>query len=93
MPWSLPIRVNPNARKNEVVGPHGPALRIKIAAPALDGKANAALLAFLAAELGLPRNQVHLLSGEKSRDKLAGGPGPRPEFPAAWKVPGGDSPV
>jgi len=47
----LRLRVVPNARRNEIAGAHGEAIRIKIAAPALDGRANDALLDFLAESL------------------------------------------
>jgi uncharacterized protein (TIGR00251 family) len=63
------LRVVPNARKSEVVGVHGDAIKVKIAAPALDGRANEALLEFLAAKLGVAQRAVALVSGEKSRDK------------------------
>ncbi len=49
---------------------HGNAVKVKIAAPALDGRANAALLEFLARELGVPRSAVTLVSGAKSREKM-----------------------
>jgi uncharacterized protein (TIGR00251 family) len=70
MSCRLRLRVVPNARRSEVVGQHGDALRVKIAAPALDGRANEALLEFIAETLGLPRREVRLINGEKSRDKL-----------------------
>lgn len=62
----------PNAKRSEVVGVHGEAIKVKVQAPAMDGKANEALLDFLAEKLGLPRRTVQLLSGEKSRDKTVG---------------------
>ena len=60
----------PNAKRSEVVGPHGDAIKLKIAAPAVEGKANEELIEFLAEKLGLPHRAVTLLSGEKSRDKV-----------------------
>jgi len=59
----------PGARKTEVAGLHGEALKIRLAAPPVDGKANAALLAFLAQACGVPKSAVSLLSGETSRSK------------------------
>ena len=59
----------PNARRTEVVGEYGEAIKIKIHAPALEGKANAALLGFLAERLEVPASCVDLVAGEKSRDK------------------------
>ena len=63
------LRVVPNARRSEVVGEYGEAVKLKIAAPAVDGKANEALLQFVADHLGVSRRAVELISGEKSRDK------------------------
>ncbi|MFL6500483.1 MAG: DUF167 domain-containing protein [Candidatus Udaeobacter sp.] len=65
----LQVHVVPNARSDVVVGEHGGALKIKLRAPAVEGKANAALLRFLAERLKLPRKGIVLKSGEKSRDK------------------------
>lgn len=69
MKGRLRLRVVPNAKRSEVVGTHGDAIRVKIAAPALEGKANEELLKFLANKLGLSRRGITLGSGEKSRDK------------------------
>jgi uncharacterized protein (TIGR00251 family) len=65
----LRVRVVPNAKRSEIVGLHGEAIKIKIQAPAQEGKANAALLEFLAEKLSVPTRQVTLVAGEKSRDK------------------------
>lgn len=70
MTCRLRLRAVPNAKRSEVVGLHGDAVRVKVAAPALDGRANEALIEFIAEELGVARRDVRLLSGEKSRDKL-----------------------
>lgn len=70
MSCRLRLRVVPNAKRSEVVGAHGDAIKLKIAAPALEGKANEELVEFLAARLGIPRRSVTLVSGEKSRDKV-----------------------
>jgi uncharacterized protein (TIGR00251 family) len=66
----LRLRIVPNAKRSEVVGSHGEAIKVKIAAPALEGKANQELIEFLADKLGVPRRNVTLASGEKSRDKV-----------------------
>ena len=66
----LRVRVVPNAKRSEIVGLHGEAIKIKVQAPAQEGKANAALLDFLAEKLGVPARQVTLVAGEKSRDKI-----------------------
>jgi len=65
----LTLRVQPGAKKSGVVGPHGDALKIRLAAPPVDGKANAALLAFIAAKVGVGKTAVELLSGQTSRTK------------------------
>ena len=67
---TLELRIIPNAPRNEIVGWHGPALKVKVHAPALEGRANAELLAFLAEALDLPRRSVTLLRGDKSRQKV-----------------------
>ncbi len=64
------LRVVPNAKRSEFVGRHGDALKVKIAAPALEGRANGELIEFLSEALGVGRREVTLVSGEKSRDKL-----------------------
>lgn len=70
MSATLKVRVVPNARRDEVVGVYGEAVKVKIQAPAMDGKANAALVEFLAERLGVAPRQVTLVLGEKSRDKV-----------------------
>ena len=53
-----------------MVGEHGGAIKIKLRAPAVEGKANAALITFLAERLKVPARTIILLRGQKSRDKL-----------------------
>lgn len=65
----LKLRVIPNAKRSEVVGEYGEAIKIKVAARAVDGKANEALLEFVADQLNVSRRTLELVSGEKSRDK------------------------
>lgn len=67
---TLRLRIVPNAKRDAVAGEHGDALKIKVAAPAVDGKANAALLEFLAGKLSVHPGAITLITGEKSRDKL-----------------------
>lgn len=68
---ALCIRVHaqPGASRTEVAGLHGEALKIRVAAPALEERANAALVEFIAARLGVPKRDVTLASGERSREK------------------------
>lgn len=65
----LDLSVQPNAKKTQPDGLHDSALRVRLAAPPVDGKANAALLAWLAAELRCPKRDLSLLRGEASRRK------------------------
>jgi uncharacterized protein len=66
----LAIQAQPNAKRTEVAGPHGDALKIRLAAPALDGRANDCLVEFIAERLGVKRGQVSLVHGESSRRKV-----------------------
>lgn len=65
----LLVRVNPGARKSEIMGEAGGRLRIRLQAPPVEGKANKELAKFIARELGLKKNRVTLTAGEKSREK------------------------
>ncbi len=67
---TLELKVIPNAPRDEIAGWLGDALKVKIHAPALDGRANEALRDFLATQLGVPRRDVTLLRGDKSRRKV-----------------------
>jgi uncharacterized protein (TIGR00251 family) len=65
----LALHVQPGARRTAVVGIHGDRLKIAIATRPADGRANAALLEFLAYRLGVARSALDLLSGASSREK------------------------
>jgi hypothetical protein len=67
---TLSVHVVPNAKTDEVVGEHSGAIKIKLRAPALEGKANSALIRFLADELNISQHAIVLERGQKSRDKL-----------------------
>lgn len=67
---TLAIKAIPNAPRHQVVGWLGAALKVKIHAPPLEGRANDALCEFLAEELGLPRRAVTVLRGDTSRQKI-----------------------
>ena len=67
---TLSLHVQPGAKKSECAGLHGEALKIRLAAPPVDGKANEALLRFLAQRLAIPRQQISLKSGQTSRQKV-----------------------
>lgn len=65
----LLVRAQPGAKVSRIVGPHGDRLKIALAAPPTDGRANAELLRFVAEWLDLPMRAVTLGSGHSSRDK------------------------
>jgi uncharacterized protein len=66
----LNLHIQPNADKTEVAGPHGNALKIKVAAPPADHQANDKLLDFLRKSFKVAKNQVILRQGEHSRQKV-----------------------
>jgi uncharacterized protein (TIGR00251 family) len=67
----LSLRISPGARRSSIEGPYGEsALKLKVAAPPVDGKANAEAERFLAESLGIPRSNVTVVWGASSRDKV-----------------------
>jgi hypothetical protein len=66
---TLAVRVHPGAKRDAIVGMHGGTLKVAITAPATDGRANDALIAFVAERLRVPRARVSLLAGATSRTK------------------------
>lgn len=66
---TLSVRVHPGAKRNAVTGLHAGAVKIALNAPPVDGKANEALIAFLAELLNIPRAKVTLIAGQTSRSK------------------------
>lgn len=65
----LQVRLQPRASRDEIVGPHGDALKIRITAPPVEGRANAHLITFLARAFGVARGDVALLGGDTGRSK------------------------
>jgi hypothetical protein len=65
----LRLRVKPGGRRNAVVGPHGGALKVTVAAAPERGRANRAVIELLARALDLPASSIEILSGETSPDK------------------------
>lgn len=65
----ISLFVQPKASKNEIIGPHNGALKIRITAPPVDGKANECIVEFLAKKIGVPKRQVEILKGETGRTK------------------------
>lgn len=66
---SLGVRAQPGAKREKILGAWNGSLRVAVQAPAQEGRANEALLRFLAKSLGLRPAQLRLLGGEKSREK------------------------
>jgi uncharacterized protein (TIGR00251 family) len=64
------VRVVPRASRNEIVGVHGDALKVRLTAPPVEGRANEALVAFLAQRLGVRKSQVEIVAGATSRHKM-----------------------
>jgi uncharacterized protein len=67
---TLTLHIQPGAKKTEFAGLHGDALKIRLAAPPVDGKANEALVKFVAEALKLPKSAITLKSGQTSRRKV-----------------------
>jgi uncharacterized protein (TIGR00251 family) len=65
----LTVQVQPRAPRDELVGPQGDVLRVRITAPPVDGRANAHLLRFLAGSFGVGRDAVRLVAGQTARRK------------------------
>ena len=66
----LRVRVQPSASRSEIAGRYGDAIRIRLASPPIDGKANEALVRLLSGVLAVPRRAVTLRAGEGSRSKV-----------------------
>lgn len=66
----IAVQVQPGAKKTEVVGVHGDALKLKLQAPPIEGRANEALVKFLSSVLSVPRSAVVITHGQTNRRKL-----------------------
>lgn len=66
---SISVHAQPGAKRTEVAGLHGDALKVRVAAPAIEDRANEALVAFVSERLGVAKRDVRIASGEKSRAK------------------------
>ena len=66
----IPVRVQPNARRDELTGFAGEMLRVRVAAPPQEGRANRAVVALLSQVLGVPPSRVTIVRGHGSRQKL-----------------------
>ena len=79
---TLTLHVQPGAKRSEVAGLHGEALKLRLAAPPVEGRANEALLKFVAELFGVSPRQVELRQGAQSRHKIVAvtGSAVDPEF-------------
>ena len=66
----LAVHVQPGAKRTEYVGPHGDRAKIRLAAPPVDGKANQALIAWVATQFGVRKRDVSIIRGLASRQKV-----------------------
>ena len=66
----LKVHINPNSKKDEIVGIYNDSLKLKISSPPINGKANKALIKFLSKYLNIPKTKIKIEKGEKSKDKL-----------------------
>lgn len=83
------VHTQPNARNTEIVGLHDGRLKVRVAAPALDGRANALLIDFLRRRLDLPAQRIALTQGQRSRGKTISIAQPSAELIAklaAWDI-------
>ncbi|MDD5731619.1 MAG: DUF167 domain-containing protein [Patescibacteria group bacterium] len=71
----ISVHLTPNAKKSEILGEQddlfgGKVLRVKVAAPPIEGKANKELINILSEHFDVPKSKISILSGEKSRNKI-----------------------
>jgi hypothetical protein len=66
----LVLHVQPRAKATAIVGRHGDAVKVRLAAPPVDGAANEELIRFLAERLGVPRRALRLVAGQAARRKI-----------------------
>jgi uncharacterized protein (TIGR00251 family) len=66
----LSVHLVPNSRKNGIAGEYGDKIKITVKAPAVDGRANEALVNFIAEEYKVSKSLVHIVSGFKNRNKI-----------------------
>ena len=66
----IKFRIIPNARKTELAGEYANAVKIKLSAPPIEGRANTELIKYLSKSLGVSKSSIAFVSGETSKDKL-----------------------
>jgi len=87
---TLRVHVQPGAGHTEVAGIHGDRLKIRLAAPPVEGKANAALRVFIAGAFAVPQRNVELAAGGSSRQKTLRVTAPKLRPDRAWAQDSGD---
>lgn len=83
---TLTLHIQPGAKRSEIAGLHGEALKIRLAAPPVEGRANEALLKFIAELFGVPVRQVELKQGGQSRHKVVAVSGSKVEPESVLKA-------
>ena len=66
----IKFKLIPRSSRNEIIGKENDVIKMKLTAPPVEGKANKALVSFLAKKLGAPKRDIEIVSGERSREKL-----------------------
>ncbi len=66
----LKIKVEPRSSKSAIVGPYGNGIKVKLTSPPVDGKANKELIDLLSKELKVPKNDIQIISGQSSKNKV-----------------------
>jgi uncharacterized protein len=84
----IEVYIQPGASRTELAGVHDGAIKIRVAAPPVDGAANRALIDFIARQLGIAKRSVRLVSGETRRRKILEIDGLTPELISAALRPG-----
>jgi uncharacterized protein (TIGR00251 family) len=65
----IKVYLQPKSSKNEIVGPYRDGIKVRVTAPPVEGKANEALIRFLAKEFGVPSSCIEIIKGRHSREK------------------------
>lgn len=84
-PVRIAVHVQPKASRTEIAGTHDGCLKIRLAAPPVDGAANTALIEFIAKRLGIAKSRVRIVSGAASRRKLVEIDAPKEAVDAAMR--------
>jgi uncharacterized protein len=66
----VPLHVLPRAKRSEISGLHNGALKLRITAPPVDDAANRAIVEFFSKLCGIPKSNIHILTGAKSKEKI-----------------------